>query len=178
MRVAPPQTHSSSSVALIIYIFNNILCVRVSACAIICWIDRWSRAEYDTGRLYCRRRRLLLFARRRRAKNNWSTAATARYREWFKTGPGTVYYYYIYGCLLYTILYYYVYSHIIYSGRALSYGQAAYYHRFYIILRIIITTGCIYIYYAPTTRDNDSCVLRVQKKSLKNTSRHFFFYYV
>lgn len=64
------------------FIFFNNICVRVcmSAPYIISCIDRQQRAEYDTGRLYCRRRRLLLFARRRRAKNNWSTAATARYR--------------------------------------------------------------------------------------------------
>jgi len=70
------------------------------------------------------------------------------------------------------ILYYIIIIYI-YSDRALSFGRAAYY-RFTLHYVLLLLLWCVYIYYAPSTRDNDSGVLRGQR-SRENTSETILF---
>lgn len=60
----------------------------------------------------------------------------------------------------------------IYSVRALSFGRAAYYR--FTLYYVLLLWG-LYILYGPTTRDDDSGVLQVQR-SRENTSRKTIFF--
>lgn len=69
-------------------------------------------------------------------------------------------------------------SHVyiyIYGVRALSFGRAAYY-RFTLYYVLLLSLWGLYVLYGPTTRDDDSGILQVQR-SRENTSRKTIFFF-